>query len=75
MRAERNPVATGQYAEVKYDYVRSSDSAEKPHHSPFDKLRTNRGFIEIMSLFPFMLSLSKHERPVFQRNHILTSDS
>jgi len=31
----------------------------------FDRLRTNRGGVEIIEVFPFMLSLSKHEKEFF----------
>jgi transposase len=39
----------------------------KTPRSPFDKLRANGSEIEIVTDFPFMLSLSKHE------NHFLSS--
>ena len=44
------------------------DSAEKPSAHPSTKLRANGGGIEIIDVFPFMLSMSKHERSLFQQN-------
>ena len=46
------------------------DSAEKPSAHPSTKLRANGGGIEIIDVFPFMLSMSKHERSLFQQNQI-----
>jgi len=35
----------------------------KTLRSPFDKLRANGSGVEIAEDFPFVLSLSKHEKP------------
>jgi hypothetical protein len=37
--------------------------AEKPSVPPFDRLRANGMYPEIVGIFPFMLSLSKHGKP------------
>jgi hypothetical protein len=39
---------------------------KKNLRSPFESLRANGGGIDIIEYFPFMLRLSKHEKPVLQ---------